>query len=361
MSKLISVIVPCYNAAAYVDACIESVINQTIGIEHIQLIIVDDASTDESVEHVLKYVKEYPESIYLETLSENVGQAAARNIGTDLAEAPYLVYIDADDWVTSDFCEKMLAVVEEQECDLIQCGWVEHYDETQIEKNKEIRSARYNEIITVNSAEDRKQLFKENSFSRIIGCSVLRTKWLHENGIRFKSYRKYEDNYYDSIIRYQVGTYCAIPENLYYYRILKKSNSHARNDMDQFVRLEIEVEKVLYYQKHNLFQTYYSNIRNEFFRMFYLNTLHIIFLQFDDIPLDIIEFMQQTVRKMFPDYAEGIPGADKENEALLTLRFRFPKEQWEQYKQAYLECVINGNALELRKFYEGMKRAVAGQ
>lgn len=51
----ISVVIPCFNAEKYIEECLESVFNQTIGIENMQIILIDDASTDGTLEHLMRY------------------------------------------------------------------------------------------------------------------------------------------------------------------------------------------------------------------------------------------------------------------------------------------------------------------
>ena len=81
----ISVIVPVFNVEKYLSQTITSVINQTIGFENIQLILVNDGSVDNSEEIILKYKIEYPDNI-LYIKKENGGVSAARNKGLDTKE-----------------------------------------------------------------------------------------------------------------------------------------------------------------------------------------------------------------------------------------------------------------------------------
>ena len=62
MEKIISVIIPCYNEEKYIDRCFESLKNQTIGIDQMELIFVNDASTDSSLEHLLEFERQFPET-----------------------------------------------------------------------------------------------------------------------------------------------------------------------------------------------------------------------------------------------------------------------------------------------------------
>lgn len=76
--KKVSVVVPCYNVSAYLDKCMEYLLNQTIGIENIEIILVDDASTDNGAtwEVIMKYERQFPDTIIAIPLEQNMRQGA---------------------------------------------------------------------------------------------------------------------------------------------------------------------------------------------------------------------------------------------------------------------------------------------
>ena len=92
----VSIIVPAYNVENYIERCIESLLSQTL--KEIEIIIVNDGSTDQTKEKILPYIKKYPEKvIYLE--KENGGLSSARNYGMPYAKGEYIAFIDSDDYV----------------------------------------------------------------------------------------------------------------------------------------------------------------------------------------------------------------------------------------------------------------------
>ena len=98
----ISLILPCYNVAKYLDKCLDSLINQTE--KDIEIIFVDDCSPDDSSKIIQKYAKK-DKRIKLFKMSKNGGQAAARNLGLDNATGEYIWFIDPDDYIEKDACE----------------------------------------------------------------------------------------------------------------------------------------------------------------------------------------------------------------------------------------------------------------
>ena len=105
---VISVIMPIYNVQKYLQESIESVVNQTLGFENnIQLILVNDGSTDDSEEICLEYQKKYPDNIQY-VYQNNAGVSAARNYGLELARGRYINFLDADDKWTWDVFESAI-------------------------------------------------------------------------------------------------------------------------------------------------------------------------------------------------------------------------------------------------------------
>ena len=94
-----SILVAAYNASAFISCCVESLLAQTQ--EGVEIIIIDDGSTDETLSIVKDYERRY-EAIRVLALPVNHGQAYARNQGLALARGKYIGYLDADDWFASD-------------------------------------------------------------------------------------------------------------------------------------------------------------------------------------------------------------------------------------------------------------------
>ena len=100
----VSVIIPCYNVEKYIDRCLNSLIHQTL--KNIEIICIDDKSTDFTLKKLLKYAKQDPRIIVIPQ-KKNSGAAIARNIGIEHTRGRYIGFVDADDYVDKDFYEKL--------------------------------------------------------------------------------------------------------------------------------------------------------------------------------------------------------------------------------------------------------------
>lgn len=119
---MISIVVPVYNAESYIKKTIEMVRRQTY--TDWELILVDDASTDNSVGVIEEELVSQPdERIRLVRKEKNVGAANARNTGVDLAAGRYLAYLDADDVWIADKLQKELQFMQEQKVGFVFTGY----------------------------------------------------------------------------------------------------------------------------------------------------------------------------------------------------------------------------------------------
>lgn len=117
----ISVIIPVYNIAACLEQCLDSVVGQTF--TDIEIICVDDGSTDESPEILACYADR--DDRFQILTQKNRGPGAARNAGLARATGDYLIFLDSDDWFESEFLMQMLQRIQKTKADLVICKVVE--------------------------------------------------------------------------------------------------------------------------------------------------------------------------------------------------------------------------------------------
>lgn len=110
----------CYNAASYVGEAISSVLRQTY--TNTEVIVVDDGSTDTSVDIIKRLAAAHPDRIRLKHLKHS-GPYPARNLGLSHARGDFIAFLDADDWWRDDCLESLLNALQDHEADLAYCGW----------------------------------------------------------------------------------------------------------------------------------------------------------------------------------------------------------------------------------------------
>ncbi|MCX0389374.1 glycosyltransferase, partial [Clostridium perfringens] len=115
----ISIIVPVYNSEKYIDRCIESLLNQTL--KNIEIIIINDGSTDKS-EEIIKYYSKSDKRVVLIN-KKNGGVSSARNLGIEKANGKYISFVDSDDWCNLDMFEILYNNAEKYNSDLTNIGY----------------------------------------------------------------------------------------------------------------------------------------------------------------------------------------------------------------------------------------------
>ncbi len=116
----VSVIVPVYNTEKYLKECLDSLVNQTL--EDIQIVIVDDGSTDSSADIIAEYKEKYPQKITA-IRQENGGQGKARNVAFGYCEGEYIGFLDSDDYAKLEMFEKMYVAAKSEDADFVACGY----------------------------------------------------------------------------------------------------------------------------------------------------------------------------------------------------------------------------------------------
>ena len=182
----VSIIVPVYNTAPWLDRCIESLVNQTY--QDIEIILVNDGSSDSS-RQVCAYWQEKDKRIkYL--YKENGGQASARNMGLDYATGEYIAFVDSDDCVMPQYVEQLVRVCVENKTEISFCGYALTDEFTPADKT-DLPDEVYNtEIISQYDYFERIYSHQE------IAYVVVWNKLYHRNifaDVRFKEVRMYED------------------------------------------------------------------------------------------------------------------------------------------------------------------------
>lgn len=170
--KKVTVIIPVYNSQEWLSRLLDTVISQDFGIENIELILVNDKSTDQSLEIIKSYSQQYPESIQYIDKKINEGVAAARDDGLKRVNTPYFMFLDNDDFIDSDYVSVLYREIESEALDLVISGY------RLVDINKE--------VIKTNSYEVK---YGANYEAPCIWGSIHRTDYvrLHEISYRGRS------------------------------------------------------------------------------------------------------------------------------------------------------------------------------
>lgn len=256
--KKISVIITTYNASQYIDICLEHLINQTIGLDNIEIILVDDASTDDgkTLAKLQKYEQQYSDNIILICNDKNLKPGGCRNLAIQYASGEYIAYCDADDWLSFDALEILYNIAKYYDCDVVEFGHTKTYSYDGIcTKNHSAPSYNPNfniedfpgKLYSLESEEARKQ-FILPSDSPVIACNkIYKRQLLQKHNIVFQENAFYEEPPFSHMVRLYANKYFILPITLYYYYIHNDSSSHT------FVSRRLDMTKA--------YDTYIENVK----------------------------------------------------------------------------------------------------
>lgn len=215
---MVSVIVPVFNTARYLPRCLDALVNQTIDKKNLEIVLVNDGSTDGSCKILQEYKDRYPDIITLVN-KENGGQATARNLGIKIARGEYVGFADSDDYVDTTLFEKLYDLAISENADLVECHY--HSMLETLDKNGNVS---YKEIGTRGSIKghsDTKELFLNPQVSP--WNKLYRKSILIDNDITFPEGMIYEDTsfYVKTLPFIKKQAYC--DEKLVYYNVRQKS------------------------------------------------------------------------------------------------------------------------------------------
>lgn len=245
MVKL-SVIVPVYNAEMYLKKCLESLVSQTL--KEIEIILVDDGSTDASSDIMQKYAMEYPGKV-VTVYKENGGQADARNLGMQYCKGEYIGFVDADDYVETDMFEQLYNKAEKEDCDIVICDYIKEYASTQ-----EIVKAR---------------LFESNKDMFIGGLAapwnkIYRRELIARTKIQFPQVRIYEDTeFFCCLIPYIKK--CGYIEKPFVHYVQRKGSTMNNQGSRAATIFTVFDDVISYYKKNGWYDSYRWEI--EYFSM----------------------------------------------------------------------------------------------
>ena len=293
----LSIIVPVYNMAAEgkLAYCLNSLVSQTI--KDYEIIAVDDASTDNSLEILKDFERRFPDRFHAICSEVNRHQGGAKNIGLKLAKGDWIGFIDSDDWITPDMYERLIGKAEETGADLVGCDYSlvsEH-------------SMEVVQVVPNNKKEQCGLLNKEKRKSLILDggslvVKIFRRSMILENKLWFPEDIFYEDNALGNSSLILARQFEYIEEPLYYYyqhraSIVNTISPNRCEDRMTAGRLMLREAK-----RHNFYEEFKPELEYSFTLLFYINTLFTYMAGVEKTKYSFVKAMGKEMKQTFPDF-----------------------------------------------------------
>ncbi len=221
---LISVVVPCYNVEMFLAECVDSLTAQSY--KNLEILLIDDGSKDRTGEIAKDYASRFDNIIYHHR--ENGGLSAARNTGIELSTGEYIAFIDSDDWVETDYFERLYEALSSGHADIAVCGYKKE------EMSNEVVA--FDRDMVLSSHEAMKilgDIYPKENVLLVIACNKLFKKKLFDN-LRFPEGKIHEDEFSAHRIIGSADSVATIAKPLYHYRI--RTGSITAQDKSQDIR-----------------------------------------------------------------------------------------------------------------------------
>ena len=177
MNKKITAIIPVYNGEKYLARCIDSVLQQdSFDITSLEVLLLNDGSKDGSLEIIEQFKDAYPNIITIIN-QDNIGVAKTRNKAIRLAAGEYIIFIDQDDWINSDYCATFYETIHTKGLDVVSGGYIRPDDTGKIHQKIIPNKSEYSKYILMAA-----------------WAKIHRTKFLIDNNIEFFANKFGEDN-----------------------------------------------------------------------------------------------------------------------------------------------------------------------
>ena len=238
MSDLISIVVPIYKVEEYLSRCVDSIINQTY--KNLEIILVDDGSPDNCPEMCDSYAKK--DSRIKVIHKKNGGLSDARNAGMKIMTGKYVSFIDSDDWISSNFIEKLFLIVCQEESDIVECG---------VKRVSGIVDYKENESCKISSYDTETSLgllmgenpFRQHVWNKLYKSSVIRNIYFPKGKIN-------EDEFWTYKIFGNSKKITFVDDAMYFYFQREDSIIGQRYSLKRLDVLDALIERMDYMEKN---------------------------------------------------------------------------------------------------------------
>lgn len=338
--KKISIIIPCYNVEKYIDRCFESLRNQTIGIDSMELIFINDASADGTLSKLTEYEQQYPESVLVINFTENQRQGTARNVALTYASAPYIGYVDSDDWVEWNMFEKMVDAIEKYDCDFVECGFDYAKDHRHRQPTKPWGSTGFMDLT---DASERQQFVKSKVALVMVWDKVFKKSFIEENDIFFPEKTLHEDIFFVYLAFNYARSYYYMDDVLYHYFVNEGGTMQAKNADHQFMKMPVTLFFLQACMERGLFRERARDIEWMFLERYYVYMLWEVFEHFPDRAYETYIEMKDTIYECIPEYSSNpyrkLPGNEFDDMMIKLLDIDLNREELENMRDYMLRTI----------------------
>ncbi len=217
----VSIIIPVYNVERYLRECLDSVVGQTM--TDIEMICIEDCSTDHSWEILQEYAQREPRMILLRN-ERNSGLSYTRNRGIAVARGEYILFVDSDDYIVNDAAEKMYRIAKENDLDVLRFLYIDYIESKHKMSKLTVKEACEDFFDQIYSGQELLHYVSVNGPDVFTGwANFVKTEWLVKHKIYFPVGVYYEDTTFSMNVYKFARRSMYISEMPYVHRVRENS------------------------------------------------------------------------------------------------------------------------------------------
>lgn len=301
----LSVVVAVYNLEKYLPRCLDALVNQTL--DGIEILCVDDGSTDSAPQIIENYKEKYPNLIKVYH-KENGGEFTTRNYGLERATGEYVTFVDTDDYVEPDWAEKLYNAAKQNDADIAVCGFERIDIETNKVTSKDMTTFGYC-VKEVKPNDDFVLFINPAPWNKIYKREIAQSQ-------KFLSFRGFNDMIFLASSYTKAKKIAFVPDVLYHYYLRYSSQIHNVNmkDVQNFKKYLLELKEL--YIKENKYEE--MKYLLDMLAFIHLGT-SVMYRASYDKTIDIKKLLKETIKYLDENFSTW------RKSPFLKMSYCFPK------------------------------------
>ena len=264
----VSVILPVYGVAAYIEKCVQSLLNQTL--KEMEFLFVDDHGPDNSIDLLKQTIKGNPREKQFRILTpeHNLGAGMARNFAIPEAKGEYIAFVDSDDWVESDMFETLYNAAKAQDADLCYSqeykDYEDHSSETIILRNPTVEPGEF--------TYDKKAFFLTHYVSYFT-TFLFKRSFVEQHEVHFPEDRSADDSFFLACALMTADSIARVDKPLYHYLIRPGSVTTTKDSVKYKKRLTVFSKLMAYAKAQGVYEVLKQELDFLYIKKGYISSL----------------------------------------------------------------------------------------
>lgn len=297
----VSVILPVYGVAAYIEKCVQSLLNQTL--QEMEFLFVDDHGPDNSIELLRQTIKGHPREKQFRILTpeHNLGAGMARNYAIPEAKGEYIAFVDSDDWIEADMFETLYNEAMKQ--NYIDLCYSQEYKD--FEDHSAETSILCNPIVEPGEFTYKKKAFFLTHYVSYFTTFIFKRSFIEQRSVRFPDDRSADDSFFLGCALMTAESIARVDKPFYHYLIRPGSVTTTKDSIKYKKRLTVFSKLMAYAKSQGVYEELKQELDFLYIKKGYLSTLVNYVTNALEPKKAVFEEVYQTLLKEVPNYEQN--------------------------------------------------------